>query len=225
MKPHSRVHHGVAPAWPEQMLEEIIRQLPLGLICTDLEGETLFMNATAKDTLEVDPLTQEYEKHEHQERLPSLPPEIRRGIECLRDLLTQDARTYARPFPKFYFQGWGGYDLEFFLYCSSEELCRETRKQARIIVLLKSPKPTLPSREVARRFSLTTRESEVLQYLIEGKARKEIAAAMNLSEDTVRSYLRSLYEKLGVTSRVEAATLGLRLALLENLQSVLHIQK
>lgn len=225
MKPHLRAHHDGAPTWPEQMLGEIIRQLPLGLICTDLEGEMLFMNATAKEMLEVDPLTTEHEKHEHQERLPSLLPEIRRGIECFRDLLTQDARTYAKPFPRFYFQDWGGYDLEFFLYCPSEELCRETRKQAHIIVLLKSAKPTLPSREFARQFSLTARESEVLHYLVEGKARKEIAAAMHLSEDTVRSYLRSLYEKLGVTSRVEAATLGPRLALLENLKSVLHIQK
>jgi DNA-binding CsgD family transcriptional regulator len=225
MKPHFHVHHDVAPTCSEQMLEEIILQLPLGLICTDLEGGVLFMNATAKDMLGVDPLTQAHEKPEHQEPLPSLPPEIRRGIECFRDLLTQDARTYAKPFPRVSFQGWGGYDLEFFLYCSAEELCRATRAQARIIVLLKSAKPMLPSRAFARRFSLTARESEVLQYLIEGKARKEIAAAMHLSEDTVRSYLRSLYEKLGVTSRVEAATLGLRLALLENLKSVLQIQE
>lgn len=62
---------------------------------------------------------------------------------------------------------------------------------------------------------------EVLHYLIRAKARKEIAAAMNLSEDTVRGFLRSLYEKLGVTSRVKAATLGLRMALVENLKSVL----
>jgi DNA-binding CsgD family transcriptional regulator len=210
MKPHLRARHDVAP---------------VGLICADIEGEMLFMNATAQEMLEVDPLTKAHEKHEHQERLPSLPPEIRRGIEGFRDLLTQDARTYAQPFPRFYFQDWGGYDLECFLYCPSEELCRETRKQARIIVLLKSAKPTLPSREFARQFSLTARESEVLHYLSEWKARKEIAAEMNLSEDTVRSYLRSLYEKLGVTSRVEAATLGLRLALLENLKSVLYLQE
>jgi DNA-binding NarL/FixJ family response regulator len=48
---------------------------------------------------------------------------------------------------------------------------------------------------------------------------------MNLSEDTVRSYLRSLYEKLGVRSRLEAATLWLRMELLENLKPVLHLQE
>jgi DNA-binding CsgD family transcriptional regulator len=83
----------------------------------------------------------------------------------------------------------------------------------------------MPTVDLAKRFSLTNRERQVLQYLIAGKSRKEIAAEMHLSEDTVRSYLRSLYEKLGVRSQVEAATLGLRMELVENLKSVLQVQK
>jgi DNA-binding CsgD family transcriptional regulator len=224
MKPHSRVHDEIAPTWPEQMLEEIIRQLPLGLICTDLEGEILFMNAAAQELLAFEILVGEYKNYGRERRLPELPVEIRRGIEYFSGLLAQPQSRYTKPFPKLYFQNHAGYDIEFFLYCPRDELSCETRKQARIFILLKSAKLMMPTVDLAKRFSLTNRERQVLQYLIEGKARKEVAAAMNLSEDTVRSYLRSLYEKLGVSSRVEAATLGLRMALVENLKSVLQVQ-
>jgi PAS domain-containing protein len=71
MKPHSRVHHDVAPTWPEQMLEEIIRQLPLGLIWTDLEGEILFMNAAAQELLAFESPAGEYENHARAQRLPA----------------------------------------------------------------------------------------------------------------------------------------------------------
>ncbi len=96
-------------------------------------------------------------------------------------------------------------------------------KEARIIVLLKSDTALIPAKSLAQRFALTNREQEVLHHLIAGKARKEIASVMKLSEDTVRSYLRTLYAKLGARSRVEAAMLWLRMELLENLKSVLGL--
>jgi PAS domain-containing protein len=139
MKTGSPTHHNVDRATHEQKLKEIILQLPLGLICTDLDGKTLLINAPAKELLETNPLAEEHEKHEQEEQLPSLPPEIRRGIESFRDLLTQDARTYVKPFPRFSLQNWANYDLELFLYCPVEVLCHETRKQARIIVLFTDP--------------------------------------------------------------------------------------
>ncbi|HSF30487.1 MAG TPA: LuxR C-terminal-related transcriptional regulator [Candidatus Tectomicrobia bacterium] len=225
MKSHSRVHYDVAQTWPEQMLEEIIRQLPLGLICTDLAGEVLFMNVAAQELLAFEIPAGEYVHHAREQRCPELPVEIQRGIEYFSSLLAQPHRRYTKPFPKLLLQNHAGYDIEFLLYCPLNELIRETRKQARILILLKSAKLMVPTADLAKRFSLTNRERQVLQYLIQGRARKEIAAELSLSEDTVRSYLRSLYEKLGVSSRVEAATLGLRMELLENLKSVMQVQK
>ncbi len=51
--------------------------------------------------------------------------------------------------------------------------------------------------------SLTAREREILSLVLQNRARKEIAAALCLSENTVKTYTRTLYAKLGVGSRAE----------------------
>ena len=53
--------------------------------------------------------------------------------------------------------------------------------------------------------SLTSREQEILEKLIAGSSYKAIASSLNLSVHTVNSHIRSIYEKLQVTTRGEAA--------------------
>ena len=53
--------------------------------------------------------------------------------------------------------------------------------------------------------TLSPREREVLRLVAEGKSNKEIGAALNLSEITVRNYLSHMLEKLGLNNRVELA--------------------
>jgi len=57
---------------------------------------------------------------------------------------------------------------------------------------------------------LTERERQVLQLTAEGLANKQIAASLDISENTVKFHLSSLYAKLGVTSRTEAVRAGAR---------------
>ena len=57
---------------------------------------------------------------------------------------------------------------------------------------------------------LTAMEREFLDQLAKGYAYKEIADRMNISIDTVRSYVRTVYEKLHVHSRTEAVVKYLR---------------
>lgn len=52
--------------------------------------------------------------------------------------------------------------------------------------------------------NLTGREEEVLRYLARGHAYKEIADLMGISFETVRTHVRTIYEKLHVHSRTEA---------------------
>lgn len=52
---------------------------------------------------------------------------------------------------------------------------------------------------------LTPREAEVVQLLAEGMSTKEISLKLQLTEHTVRNYLSNVYDKLGVSSRVELA--------------------
>ena len=57
---------------------------------------------------------------------------------------------------------------------------------------------------------LTERERQVLQLAAEGLANKQIAAQLEISENTVKFHLSSLYAKLGATSRTEAVRAGAR---------------
>jgi len=52
--------------------------------------------------------------------------------------------------------------------------------------------------------SLTSREKEVLKYLVEGQANKKIADNLFISLETVKSHIKHIFRKLDVTNRVEA---------------------
>lgn len=62
--------------------------------------------------------------------------------------------------------------------------------------------------------ALTERESEVLQLLAQGKANKQIALDLAISEHTVKFHVSSLYSKLGASNRTEAVRLGVRKGLI-----------
>jgi len=57
---------------------------------------------------------------------------------------------------------------------------------------------------------LTEREHEILSHLAKGYRYKEIADALFISVETVRTHLRNIYEKLHVRSRTEAVLKYLR---------------
>jgi len=57
---------------------------------------------------------------------------------------------------------------------------------------------------------LTPRESEVLQMLAAGLGNKEIAVKLCISDHTVKFHVASILGKLGVASRTEAVSLGIR---------------
>ncbi len=62
--------------------------------------------------------------------------------------------------------------------------------------------------------ALTPREIEVLQLLGFGLGNKAIAKRLSISEHTVKFHVSSIFQKLGVSTRTEAVTLGVRLGLL-----------
>ena len=64
--------------------------------------------------------------------------------------------------------------------------------------------------EGVTRVQLTPREMATLRSLAEGKANKEIANELDISERTVKTHLAHLFEKLGVTSRTEAVKVATR---------------
>lgn len=57
--------------------------------------------------------------------------------------------------------------------------------------------------------NLTERELEILRLMARGAANKEIAAALFISENTVKTHVSNLFQKLGVRDRTEAVTKAL----------------
>ena len=51
---------------------------------------------------------------------------------------------------------------------------------------------------------MTAREVQVLQQLVTGKTNRAIGQHLGMSEWTVRYYLKTIYQKLGVNRRSEA---------------------
>ena len=58
--------------------------------------------------------------------------------------------------------------------------------------------------------ALTAREREVLRLVSDGLGNKEIASRLNISDHTVKFHISSILGKLGVTSRTEAVSQGIR---------------
>jgi len=62
-----------------------------------------------------------------------------------------------------------------------------------------------PGREEA----LTEREAEVIALITQGRSNREIAELMYLSPNSIKTYIRSSYRKMGVSSRTQAVLWGI----------------
>lgn len=58
--------------------------------------------------------------------------------------------------------------------------------------------------------SLTPRELDVLRLVSRGRSNKEMASAMFISEETVKTHMKALFQKLGVHDRAEAVSVSLQ---------------
>jgi DNA-binding NarL/FixJ family response regulator len=60
------------------------------------------------------------------------------------------------------------------------------------------------------RQGLTQRESEILSYMVTGLSNRAVANRLVIGDETVKSHLRSIYRKLGVSDRTSAVATALR---------------
>jgi DNA-binding NarL/FixJ family response regulator len=63
-------------------------------------------------------------------------------------------------------------------------------------------------RQQGRNVNLSPRELEVLGLIVAGRSNEEVAADLYLSINTVKSAIRSVYRKVGVTTRSQAVAWG-----------------
>lgn len=57
---------------------------------------------------------------------------------------------------------------------------------------------------------LTPAEKKILQMIVGGKANKEIAFDLNVTENTVKTHVKNIFDKLAVSDRTSAATQAIR---------------
>jgi DNA-binding NarL/FixJ family response regulator len=76
------------------------------------------------------------------------------------------------------------------------------RVAARMSIWMRADEPNLGR--------LSNREKDVLRHVVDGKTNQAIGLALGISEKTVEKYLEAIFNKLGVTSRVEAAVFAVR---------------
>ena len=88
------------------------------------------------------------------------------------------------------------------ILAAPEVVRREQRPTSRPPASLVSPSQASPSEAYVP--DLTAREVEVLQQAAQGLTYAEIAEQLIISVRTVDAHLRSVYRKLGVTSRMQA---------------------
>jgi DNA-binding NarL/FixJ family response regulator len=72
-----------------------------------------------------------------------------------------------------------------------------------------------PERDTTLADKLSPRELELVSLLAKGYSNAEIASRLFLSEGTVRNYLSSVFTKLGVSDRTQAAVLALKHGLIK----------
>ncbi|AWH92890.1 helix-turn-helix transcriptional regulator [Dietzia lutea] len=76
-----------------------------------------------------------------------------------------------------------------------------------------------PDRWPAKQAGLSPREAEMIALIVQGLSNDQIAEWCYLSPNTVKTYIRSAYRKMGVTTRAQAVTWGIRSGLKPDLRS------
>lgn len=68
--------------------------------------------------------------------------------------------------------------------------------------------------EPGQKYGLTTRELEIVGAIVDGRSNRDIATALDITLATVKNHLTNIFDKTGVSSRLELAMFALRQSLL-----------
>ena len=86
----------------------------------------------------------------------------------------------------------------------------EDREISDVSVLLGELSQRLGGAEPRRSFGLTQREVEVIGLVTEGCSNREVASRLSITEDTVKRHLTNIFDKVGMSTRLELALFALK---------------
>ncbi|MBI4463263.1 MAG: response regulator transcription factor, partial [Acidobacteria bacterium] len=84
-----------------------------------------------------------------------------------------------------------------------------------LVTLLRDLMASSRSERPSKKFGLTPRELEIVSAVVSGYSNKEIAQKFFLSEDTIKHHITSIFNKMGVSNRLELAVAALHHKLVE----------
>lgn len=87
-----------------------------------------------------------------------------------------------------------------------------------LVELLREAAPERPP--VEGKFGLTPRELQIVAAIVAGYTNREIAQRFSVSQDTVKHHVSSVFDKVGVSNRVELALFAINHELVDRDQSV-----
>lgn len=83
-----------------------------------------------------------------------------------------------------------------------------------LVRMLRDLSPPTPEDPRKKQFGLTPREFEVISAIVAGYSNRDIAKKYSISEQTVKHHLTNIFDKLGVSSRLELALFAVNHSLL-----------
>jgi DNA-binding NarL/FixJ family response regulator len=177
-----------SPGWRD-ILAEILGDMGLGVdVAGDFTAASQHMEATSHRLAVVD-LSLRMDDEANQEGLQVLAALREADPACTALLLTGFATVEIAVAA---LKGYGAWT------CLRKEAFRRAEFKDAVRQILDQPVPDDPLA------ALTPREREVMTLLVEGLPNKGIAHRMVISENTVKRYLKSIFEKLDVDSRAAA---------------------
>jgi two-component system nitrate/nitrite response regulator NarL len=84
-----------------------------------------------------------------------------------------------------------------------------------VVQFLRRAEASRPGAGGPKTFGLTPRELEIVATVVAGSSNREIARQLSISEDTVKNHLTNVFDKLGVSSRLELALFAVDHRLIE----------
>jgi two-component system, NarL family, nitrate/nitrite response regulator NarL len=126
---------------------------------------------------------------------------VREDEETVSQALRVGARGYV-------LKGIGGSDLAKTIRSIHQGEVYITPSLAARLLMIGTTKPDTGTTGQPRFDVLTAREDEILRLIAKGMINKEIGAALDISEKTVKHYVTNILQKLQVRNRVEAALLA-----------------
>jgi len=94
---------------------------------------------------------------------------------------------------------------ELFVKCVRKVMENEIWLPKREVAQMARAFESTPGRMPRPAETLTSREKVIISYIVEGWRNREIAEHLSISEQTVKNHLRAIYDKIGVSDRLELA--------------------